>query len=115
MQFQNISLCASLCFLFLFSSCDKKTETEETWYFYDQTKCADIWDTYLINVSTYEAKIEYHFSNTTEVIIDEIQIVDDGGEAQDCEACICTTGTRIRVKADAGFQAVMEEEGFTLE
>jgi hypothetical protein len=115
MQIQKISFSILLCFLFLFSSCEKDLVTEETWYFYDQTKCADVWDNYLINVTTYEGYIEYHFSTTTEVIIDEIQIVDDGAEEQDCEACNCTTGTRIRVKADSQFQSIMEEEGFILE
>lgn len=115
MQLQKISFFGLLCILFICSSCNKKdaVKTEE-WYFYDQTKCADVWDTYLIN-TTYEGLIEYHFSEFTEVTIDEVQIVDDGAEEQSCEVCTCTTGTRVRVKATSQFQEMMEAEGFELE
>ena len=65
--------------------------------------------------TTYAGLIEYHFSETTEITIDEVQILDDGGVEQSCEACSCTTGTRIRVKADLQFEAAMEAEGFELE
>ncbi len=112
MKLHKLIFSALFCLLFLFSSCKK--ETDGTWYFYDQTKCADVWDTYLIN-TTYEGLIEYHFSEFTEATIDEVQIVDDGAEEQSCEACSCTTGTRIRVKAELEFQDIMESEGFELE
>ena len=114
MQFQKYSILALFCVLFLCVSCKKENE-EETWFYYDQTKCADIWDQYLINVPSLEGVIEYHFSEFTEITVDEIDIDVNGGEAQDCEACSCTTGTRIRVRADMQFQADMEEQGFMLE
>jgi len=114
MQLSKLSLTVLLSFLFLFSAC-KKEEVEGTWYFYDQTKCADVWDQYFITTATFEDLIEYHFSTATDVVIDEIQILDDGAVEQLCEACICTTGTRIRVQADIQYQATMEAEGFMLE
>ena len=118
MQLHKLALCGLFCTLFIFLSCDKENQengtNDETWYFYDQTKCADVWDTYLIN-TTYEGLIEYHFSEFTEVTIEEVQIVDDGAVAQDCEACNCTTGTKIRVRAALEFQAMMAAEGFGLE
>jgi len=113
MQFNKVSFCALFLVLFLFSSCKK--DEEGTWYFYDQTKCADEWDSYLINVINLEGLIEYHFSEFTEVIVDEVIVDENGGEEQSCEACNCTTGTRIRVKADIQYQAEMQAEGFTLE
>lgn len=113
MHFQKILFCGLLCFLFLFASCKK--EVEENWYYYDQTKCADAWDQYLINVPSLEDVIAYHFSEFTEIVVDEIDIDVNGGEEQQCEACSCTTGTRIRVRADAQYQTELESEGFTLE
>jgi len=112
MQIKKIAICAALSFLFVFSSCKK--QTDETWYFYDETKCADVWQQYFIT-TTLEGLVEYHFSEFTEVIVDEIDIDENGGEEQFCEACNCTTGTRIRVRADLQYQAAMEAEGFELE
>lgn len=98
--------------LLLFTSCQKEEQTAETWFRYSQTKCADSWDSSFILFVSLEASIEYYFENETEITIDEIEILPDEEEGEDCEACNCTTGTVIRVRADEEFTEAMLAEGF---
>ena len=103
-------LFASLVLSIGLFSCDEEPVT----MIYDQTKCADPWGMgeNVPNVNTAQA-VTLYFFDTHGVILDNVDLVFETGFAQACEACICTTGNRIRVTlADEDDVAVLEDEGF---
>lgn len=101
-----------LALLPLLSSCNKEETETDLWFRYAQTKCADSWDAPPVLFVTLEESVAQYFVNETEIIVEEIEVLPEAEEGEDCEACSCKTGTVIRVRVDEEFAEEMTAEGF---
>jgi len=66
-------------------------------------------------LSDSESKIELAVKNylkDEDIIVDNIQFEFDGGLEEMCQACNCTTGTKIVVTVQKGNSIKVEELGF---
>lgn len=91
-------------------SCTKEKNLEI--FYWAQTKCTDEpWKT--SNNTEDEIKLAIiNYLKDEDIEVDNIEFEFDKDLQQDCEACSCTTGTKIIVTILEGNSIKMEELGF---
>lgn len=89
-------------------SCTKEENNEM--FFWPQTKCAEPWNIYSNNNEISTAITNY--LNKEDIKVDNVQFDFDRNLQSLCEACTCTTGTKIIVTIAEGNSSRMEELGF---
>jgi len=100
--------------LLLTYSCnnDDNSNREETLFFWNQTKCADPWNTgeNSSNTETENAVTEYLENENVTVI--SLNFDTNSPLITGCEACSCGTGQRIIVEVNTSDISKMEELEF---
>lgn len=94
-----------------FMNCDDTDSTTSIWYQYNETQCADAWQTGIGSpIADVETAVENYFSNLN-IDIEEIT-VDTSGTPEVCLACMCLSGRLINIKVDDSHEAAVLAEGF---
>ncbi len=81
------------------------------WFLYEETQCADPWNTGLGSNESEVSNAVIQYFNDLNVSILEVQL-DSLNEGEACDACFCLSGRGIRIKADANDAAIIENENF---
>jgi hypothetical protein len=109
----KISILIGLLLLIAFAcNNDDDSNGNETSFFWNQTKCADPWNTGENNSNgeTEIAVTEYLESENITIL--SLNFDNDSPLATDCEACDCGTGQRIIVNVNDSDISKMEELEF---
>lgn len=99
----------SIIGLTTFNSCGKINDT--IWVYYDETKCADPWETNENTSVKVKTKAIENYLENKGVKVFKVKINDDG-TAEECKSCFCKTGSRIKCKINEDEIEKMKEEGF---
>ncbi len=99
----------------LFFNCnDEETETAKQWYQYQETQCADAWQTGIgTDEATVMTAVEDYLENLDIEVFDINMNSDGQGEA--CLACVCLSGRIIRIEANVNDATALQAEGFEVE
>jgi hypothetical protein len=99
----------SLVFATASFSCEKIYNT--TWVYYDETRCADSWDTNENTPENEKIKAVEEYFKDKGIKIFKIEIAKDG-TPEACDACHCKSGNRTKCKIKERDLSKMEKEGF---
>jgi len=81
------------------TSCDNNSTDDYTWYFYNETQCADPWQTGIGSPTQDIETAVGNYLDGLDINYDAIN-VDTSGTPEICLACSCLSGRIINVKAD---------------
>lgn len=96
-----------------FLNCDSTDSSTSTWFDYQETQCADAWQTGIGSPSADVENAVINYLDGLGVNVQDVTI-DNSGLPEVCLACSCLSGRVISVKADAGDETVLVGEGFVL-
>lgn len=106
----TITTFAIVLLLAITISCTK--EKNQELFFWNQTQCAEPWETLL---SDSESKIKsaiINYLSDEDIKVDNVEFEFDENFEHFCQACSCTTGTKIIVTIPEGNSVKMEGLGF---
>ena len=99
----------------IFSSCDEDEILEsQIDFLFQETYCADPWDSIVSPEWTREQLISYYLTDVLDVEYSDLILTYDGVQ-EDCEACTCLTGILVRITAEDEFSEVLLGAGFELD
>jgi|GEM_PF-1093964 len=98
-----------------FSSCeDSEPADSQIDFLFQETYCANPWDSIVSPEWTREQVISYYLTDQLEVVFSDLSITDDG-VPEVCLACSCLTGYNIRISANDEFSEILLENGFEID
>ncbi|MDY0368762.1 MAG: hypothetical protein WCR58_01745 [Bacteroidales bacterium] len=101
-------LMMSLIGLLSFSGCEKISDT--TWVYYDETYCADPWGYNTVSDNEKKKNVEKYLKDKS-IKVFKIEITHDGVQ-ENCFACGCKTGKRIKCKVKESDKGTILNEKF---
>lgn len=105
-------LSLSLLFVLFLQGCSDDNSLSSLEFYWDQTGCADPWDTNSNNSNEEtQTAVENYLKNERIKGAKVVSITSDGIQ-MGCEACFCTTGTRINVSVPVSQKERMIALGF---
>ncbi len=99
--------------LFTFLSCQDCDD--DISMIYIETKCADPWQTGEGNSDDEVLTAVEDYLSDLDIDFDDLEIYFDETYAEDCEACVCTSGRVIRLEAEEDQVDELQVEGFVIE
>ena len=91
---------------------DDDSNGNETLLFWNQTKCADPWNTGENSSNTETENAVTQYLDIENVIVISLSFDNNSPLSTDCEACNCGTGQRIIVEVNNNDISEMENLGF---
>lgn len=108
----KIQFLLGLILLLTFSCNDDDSNRNETLFFWNQTKCADPWNTEENSSNTETENAVREYLNIEGITVINLNFDNKSSLATDCEACGCGTGQRIIVEVNNSDISKMEELRF---